>query len=496
MQTLQFSNRYLSLGADFYQQCNPTPVSAPSLIKFNQELANDLGLSLQHEDSQSLANLFSGNVVDESSQPLAMAYAGHQFGHFNPHLGDGRAIYLGELKHIDGSVKDIQLKGSGRTPYSRNGDGRSALGPVLREYLLSESMYQLGIPTTRALAAVSTGEQVFREGMKPSAIMTRVASSFIRVGSFQFFAMQNNPASIKALADYVIKRNYSELKEVDNPYLALLEAVVLRQATLIAKWTQFGFIHGVMNTDNMSVAGETIDYGPCAFMDHFAHNQVYSSIDHQGRYAYNQQPNIGIWNLSRFAETLLPLIADDTDEAVQMAQTILEKYVSHYAEEWLNGFRKKCGLTVIDNEKINDDKVLLESLLNIMHENQADFSLTFYYLSRLNQEVDEQDEKLNALFTQNEEIESWLQQWRRRIALEKTSDDERQTNMQTINPVYIPRNHQVEKVIRAAEDKNDFEPFHKLYEILQKPYEYQLGEDEYMQPPKPKEIVYQTFCGT
>lgn len=496
MQTLQFSNRYLSLGADFYQQCNPTPVSAPSLIKFNQELANDLGLSLQHEDSQSLANLFSGNVVDESSQPLAMAYAGHQFGHFNPQLGDGRAIYLGELKHIDGSIKDIQLKGSGRTPYSRNGDGRSALGPVLREYLLSESMYRLDVPTTRALAAVLTGEQVFREGMKPSAVMTRVASSFIRVGSFQFFAMQNNLESIKALSDYVIERNYSELKEVDNPYLALLEAVVLRQATLIAKWTQLGFIHGVMNTDNMSVAGETIDYGPCAFMDHFAHNQVYSSIDHQGRYAYNQQPNIGIWNLSRFAETLLPLITDDTDEAVQLAQTTLEKYVSHYAEEWLNGFRKKCGLTVIGHEKVNDDKVLLESLLNIMHENQADFSLTFYYLSRLNQEVDEQDEKLHALFTQNKEIESWLQQWRRRTALENTSDDERQINMQTINPVYIPRNHQVEKVIRAAEDNNDFEPFHKLYEILQKPYEYQQGKDEYMQPPKPEEVVQQTFCGT
>lgn len=496
MQTLNFTNQYLSLGEIFYQFCQPAQLESPSLIKFNYELAQDLGLSFEENDEQNIVDLFSGNEVDESSQPLAMAYAGHQFGHFNPQLGDGRAIYLGELTHKDGCIQDIQLKGSGRTPYSRNGDGRSALGPVLREYLLSEAMYQLGVPTTRALAAVLTGEQVFREGMKPGAVMTRVASSYIRVGSFQYIAMQQKPELIKALADYVIERNYPLLKDADNPYIALLEAVVLKQASLIARWTQFGFIHGVMNTDNMSVAGETIDYGPCAFMDYFAHDQVYSSIDHYGRYAYNQQPNIGIWNLSRFAETLLPLIDDDMDKAVQVAQDTLEKYVSHYANEWITVFRNKCGLTFIEHEKVSEDKVLLESLLDIMHGNHADFTLTFYYLSRLNQEANEDDEKLKALFTQNKNIETWLQQWRERVALEEIGDAERQTNMQTVNPIYIPRNHQVEKVIRAAEDENDFQPFHALYDVLQHPYEYQKGKEEYIKPPLPEEIVKQTFCGT
>ncbi|MDH5767330.1 MAG: YdiU family protein, partial [Gammaproteobacteria bacterium] len=344
---MNFKNRYLALGEGFYQKINPTPVAKPRLIKFNHQLAALTGALSDAVDEQFLADVFSGNVIHQSCQPLAMAYAGHQFGHFNPELGDGRAIYLGELDLLSGDSMDVQLKGSGQTRYSRRGDGRAALGPVLREYLLSEAMHQLGVPTTRALAAVTTGEQVARDSLLPGGVITRTASSFIRVGSFQFFAMQDDEVSIKKLADYVIERNYPQSLEAQNPYLAMFEAVVLRQAKLIAQWMHFGFIHGVMNTDNMSVAGETIDYGPCAFMDFYHPHQVYSSIDRHGRYAYDNQPDIGVWNLSRLAETLLPLFDADSDKAVELAQGILEKYVHAYGNEWLNGFRAKCGLMVV-----------------------------------------------------------------------------------------------------------------------------------------------------
>lgn len=480
----------------FYEQHNPTPVAEPGLIKFNYALAADLGLSLDDQDEGCLAELFSGNKVHDTSSPLAMAYAGHQFGHFNPHLGDGRAIYLGELDLVAGGSLDIQLKGSGRTPYSRNGDGRSALGPVLREYLLSEAMHKLHVPTTRALAAVTTGEEVIRRGVIPGAIMTRAASSFIRVGSFQYFAMQNDVGSIKALADYVIERNYPDVTEADNPYLALFESVVQRQASLIAQWMQLGFIHGVMNTDNMSIAGETIDYGPCAFMDFFDHNQVYSSIDQHGRYAYSSQPNIGVWNLSRLAECLLSLFDDDPDKGVELAQAVLENYITRYNDEWLLGFRGKCGLTAVTDVNPEDDKALLDSLLDVMAANQADFTLTFYNLSQLDAESSEKDATLRELFAEPEAIDEWLVRWRQRLALESSNDNERQASMQSINPVYIPRNHQVEAAIRAGEDHNDFSVFHALYDILQKPFERQPGKDNYMLPPKPDEVVHETFCGT
>tara|TARA_R110002072_G_scaffold6364_9_gene37624 strand:- start:5474 stop:6979 length:1506 start_codon:yes stop_codon:yes gene_type:complete len=498
---LPFKNRYLELGEGFYEQCKPSPVADPVLIKFNHELAAELGLSADDQDEQHLADVFSGNVIHDSSEPLAMAYAGHQFGYFNSQLGDGRAIYLGELEHVDGASLDIQLKGSGRTPYSRNGDGRSALGPVLREYLLSETMQQLQVPTTRALAAVLSGEQVVRGGMVAGAVMTRVASSYIRVGSFQYFAMQNDVQSIKALADYVIERNYPDVAGADNPYLALFESVVLRQASLIAQWMQVGFIHGVMNTDNMSIAGETIDYGPCAFMDFFDHNQVYSSIDRNGRYAYSSQPNIGIWNLSRLGEALLPLFDDDPDKGVELAQAILEKYFTCYSGEWLSGFRAKCGLTALADVKPEDDQALLESLLATMALNQADFTLTFYYLSQCDSEANEKDAALREHFVRPEAIDEWLVRWRRRLSLEPCnhdsgSDNKRQASMQSINPVYIPRNHQVEAAIRAAEDHNDFSVFHALYDVLQKPFERQQGKDDYMLPPKPDEVVEATFCGT
>lgn len=466
----------------------------PGLIKFNHELAADLGLP-GNLDEDFLTAIFSGNRIHDNCEPLAMAYAGHQFGHFNPQMGDGRAIYLGELG-ADTQSLDIQLKGSGQTRYSRNGDGRAALGPVLREYLVSEAMHKLHVPTTRALAAVTTGEQVAREQLLPGGVITRAASSFIRVGSFEFFAMQEDVQSVKKLADYVIERNYPEVADADNPYLALFEAVVLRQASLIAQWMHLGFIHGVMNTDNMSIAGETIDYGPCAFMDVYNHSQVYSSIDHQGRYAYSNQPNIGIWNLSRLAEALLPLFADNTEVAVSLAQGILEKYITRYAHEWLAGFRAKCGLTAVADVKPEEDKALVESLLDTMAENQADFTLTFYYLSQLSRDADEKDASVRDLFINREAMDEWLTRWRQRLAFETVNDTERQASMQSVSPVYIPRNHQIEAVIRSAEDHNDFAPFHALHEVLQNPFQYQQGKDSYMLPPEPDEVVKQTFCGT
>ena len=493
---LPFKNRYLELGDGFYEKCKPLAVADPVLIKFNEELAGELGLSADDHDEQHLAEVFSGNVIHDTSEPLAMVYAGHQFGHFDPQLGDGRAIYLGELDRVDGASLDIQLKGSGRTRYSRGGDGRSALGPVLREYLLSEAMHQLHVPTTRALAAVLTGEQVVREQMVAGAVMTRVASSFIRIGSFQYFAMKNDVQSIKALADYVIDRNYPDMVDAANPYIAMFESVVLRQADLIAQWMQLGFIHGVMNTDNMSVAGETIDYGPCAFMDFFDHNQVYSSIDQNGRYAYSAQPGIGLWNLSRLAESLLPLFDDDSDKGVELAQEILEKYITRYSGAWLTGFRAKCGLRSIADVNPEEDQALLAALLDAMADNQADFTLTFYHLSQLDAKTNEKDMALRELFAKPEAIDAWLLRWRQRLSRESTNDDERQASMQSINPVYIPRNHQVEAAIRAAEDHNDFSVFHVLYDVLQKPYERQQGKDDYMMPPKPDEVVQATFCGT
>jgi len=497
---LSFKNTYLGLGKGFYELRKPTPVAQPSLIKFNTELAAELGVVADDQnhdqDEALLAGIFSGNVIHETSEPLAMAYAGHQFGHFNPQLGDGRAIYLGELGLADGGFLDIQLKGSGQTLYSRNGDGRAALGPVLREYLVSEAMHKLDVPTTRALAAVTTGEEVAREQLLPGGIITRAASSFIRVGSFQYFQMQEDVESVKALADYVIERNYPEVADAPNPYTALLEAVVLRQASLIAQWMQFGFIHGVMNTDNMSIAGETIDYGPCAFMDFYDHAQVYSSIDRNGRYAYNNQASIGLWNLSRFAETLLPLFADDIDVAVDMAKDILQNYIVRYDEAWLANMQAKCGLTAGADSNADDDKALIESLLDIMADNQADFTLTFYHLSQLDAQPGDKDADFRNLFNKPEAIDAWLAKWRQRLSFEAMDDSERQASMQSVNPVYIPRNHQIEAVIRAAEDHNDFAPFHALHEVLQDPFQYQPGKEAYMLPPEPEEVVHQTFCGT
>ncbi len=492
-----FKNSYLTLGEGFYNECKTDPVENPEMIKFNHELAVELGIDSDKLTDEFLANVFSGNLIHHSSEPIAMVYAGHQFGHFNPQLGDGRAIFLGELEHAStDTVWGIQLKGSGQTPYSRNGDGRAALGPVLREYLLSEAMHKLHVPTTRALAAVTTGEEVARERLVPGGVITRAASSFVRVGSFQYFYMNEDMSSVKSLADYVIKTNYPEVAEAENPYMALLEAVVQRQARLIAKWMQIGFIHGVMNTDNMSISGETIDYGPCAFMDVYSHTKVFSSIDRDGRYAYSNQPSIGLWNLSRLAETLLAFIADDTDAAVSIAKNILHKYVVEYEQAWLTGMRAKCGLTAVSGVNADEDKILLESLLDIMADNQADFTLTFYYLSQLDSVANDKDDAVRGLFSQPEKIDEWLVRWHKRLSFESIQDQQRQKSMQHVNPVYIPRNHQIEAVIRAAEDHNDFAPFHALHDVLQNPFQYRQGKEDYMLPPKPEEVVQKTYCGT
>ncbi|MDH3527508.1 MAG: YdiU family protein [Gammaproteobacteria bacterium] len=492
MKPIPFNNRYADLGENFYARITPAPVSNPALVIFNQALAEELGLADTCLASSDGAAILAGNRVPEGAAPLAMAYAGHQFGHFNPQLGDGRALLLGQIGRPDGTLADLHLKGSGRTLFSRGGDGRSALGPVLREYLVSEAMAKLGVPTTRALAAVSTGEQVARQELLPGAVITRIASSFVRVGTFEHFSSKSDLDAVTKLADYVIGHNYPDCRGAPQPYRAWFEAIIDRQAALIAQWMQLGFIHGVMNTDNMSIAGETIDYGPCAFMDHYTHDQVYSSIDHHGRYAYNNQPNIGLWNLTRLAESILPLLAETTEDAVEAAQAALGEYAGLYQGYWLNGMRAKTGLDI----RLDEDKALINDLFDVMAENQADFTLTFYYLSRLAIDSTDQDESLRALFNDLGQIDHWLDQWRSRLKKENSDAEGRQARMQATNPVYIPRNHQIEAAIRAAEDQDDFTVFHDLHAVLQTPYERQPNKDVYMWPPEPDEVVQQTFCGT
>ena len=488
---IPFDNSYVGLGNEFYSKTNPTAVKHPQLVTFNPLLAEELGIGLNPDDPETVA-VFAGNKLPQGAEPIAMAYAGHQFGGFSHQLGDGRAILLGEVIGSDGKRYDIQLKGSGPTPWSRSGDGRSALGPVLREYLLSEAMAKLGVPTTRALAAVTTGEEVARDTLVPGGILTRVALGFVRVGTFEYFSARRNVDALKQLADYEIERHYPEAKAADNPYAAFLAAVVERQASLIAQWMGLGFIHGVMNTDNMSIAGETIDYGPCAFMDEFAHDRVYSSIDRNGRYAYNRQAKIGQWNLIRLAESLLPLFDDDGKQSVGIAQDILNAYQRQYEHYWLSGMRKKLGLF----EAQDGDVALIDALLDCMEKNGADFTLTFYYLSRLDNTVTAADDAIRQLFEQSGEFDAWLVKWRERLAKETLDESQRQARMQATNPVYIPRNHQIEAAIRAAEDQNDFSVFHALHAVLQDPFTLQEGKDSYRLPPLPEQVVHQTFCGT
>src|SRR6202041_2914448 len=427
---------YAELPERFYARIKPTPVAQPRLLEFNRPLCAELGLDVGGLDSQELAGIYSGNVLPQGLEPIAMAYAGHQFGQFVPQLGDGRAILLGEAQDQRGVRRDIQLKGSGRTPYSRSGDGRAALGPVLREYLVSEAMHALGIPTTRALAAVATGETVYRESALPGAILTRVAASFVRVGTFQYFAARDDVEAVRRLADYVIDRHYPHAKAERSPYLALLRAAAGAQASLVARWMQVGFIHGVMNTDNMAVSGETIDYGPCAFMDAYDPAAVFSSIDRRSRYAYANQPHAALWNLARFAETLLPIIDADGDRAVALAGEALAVFSTRFADESQAGMRRKLGLTAHED----GDAALADDLLDAMHRNQADFTLTFRGLCEA-AEGEAGDPGVRSSFANPRDYDQWAVRWRARLARDPLDPRSRAAAMRQGNPAGIPPNH-------------------------------------------------------
>ena len=482
---------YADLPERFYARVRPTPVERPRLVKFNRELADELGLDTDQRDPEVLADIYSGNLVPPETEPLAMAYAGHQFGHFVPQLGDGRAILLGHAVDRAGVRRDIQLKGSGRTPYSRSGDGRAALGPVLREYIVSEAMHALGVPTTRALAAVTTGELVYREGALPGAVVTRVAAGFVRVGTFQYFAARGDVEGVRSLADYVIARHYPHAQRAPRPYVALLQTVADAQAALVSQWMHLGFIHGVMNTDNMSIAGETIDFGPCAFMDSYDPAAVFSSIDTQGRYAYGNQPHAAVWNLARFAETLLPIIDPDADRAVRLAGEALAAFAGRFSEHQLTGMRRKLGLTACED----DDAGLAGDLLAAMHRNEADFTLTFRRLCGA-AESPAEDEQVRALFLNPPEYDAWASKWRARLAREPQRAEDRAAAMRNVNPALIPRNHRIEQVIDAAVSAADFAPFDALSAALADPYDPAKDFERYAEPPAPGERVLRTFCGT
>ncbi|HYK01443.1 MAG TPA: YdiU family protein [Thermoanaerobaculia bacterium] len=491
MTRFPFHNTYERLPERFFTRTSPTPVAAPRLIRLNTALAVELGLDPEALAGDAGATVFAGNVLPENAEPIAMAYAGHQFGTFVRQLGDGRAILLGEVVDRSGIRRDIQLKGAGRTPWSRGGDGRAAVGPVLREYVVSEAMAALGIRTTRSLAAVTTGQPVIREEVVPGAVLTRVAASHVRVGTFQYFASRGDVEGVRLLADYVIARHYPEAARAERPYHALLAAVIDAQAALIADWLLVGFIHGVMNTDNMSIAGETIDYGPCAFMDEYDTATVFSSIDLGGRYAYGNQPAIGAWNLTRLAECLLPLFSSDEDAAVAEAQETLSAYVPAFERRYHAGLGRKLGLFT----QQEDDIALAQELLRAMQANKADFTLTFRALCDAAAGADG-DAAVESLFTDPAAVREWLPRWRSRLEQEPAAPEERAAAMRKLNPAYIPRNHRAEAVIRAAVDEDDFGPFEELLTVLSRPYEEQPSFAEYARPPQEDQRVLQTFCGT
>ncbi|MDB5478792.1 MAG: hypothetical protein JWM96_1287 [Alphaproteobacteria bacterium] len=476
----RFDNSYARLPAAFFAACPPVPVAAPRLVIFNHELAHSLGLDFDACSQEELAALFGGNVLAEGMMPIAQAYAGHQFAHFTM-LGDGRAVLLGEHVTADSARVDIQLKGSGQTPFSRRGDGRAALGPMLREYIISEAMHGLGIPTTRSLAVTASGETIWREAPLPGAILTRIAASHIRVGTFEYAAGRMGPEGVRSLADYTLQRHYPELAGADQPYLALLQAVIDRQAALIAKWLLLGFVHGVMNTDNVAVSGETIDYGPCAFMDAYDPSTVFSSIDRQGRYAYARQPDIAQWNLARFAETLLPLLDSDSQKAVEIGRTAIEGFSEIFQTYWLSGMRAKLGLSTEEAE----DKNLAEELLVLMQYAGADFTNLFRALSRGNLPVE---------LARDETFSAWHRRWQIRLGRQPQGTDAHEI-MRRHNPEIIPRNHRVEEALAAAE-AGDIEPVHLLLDALRDPYATRGDRQGYLDPSVEKNMPYQTFCGT
>ncbi len=495
---IAFDNTYARLPSRFYAHRAPTPVVAPRLLALNRPLAKLLEIDPDWLASEDGLAILSGNQIAAGSEPIAQAYTGHQFGHLQPQLGDGRALLLGEVIGTDGMRRDVQLKGAGPTPFSRQGDGRAALGPVLREFIVSEAFAALAIPTTRSLAAVATGEPVYRErGALPGAVLTRVATSHIRVGTFQYFAIRGDTEAVRLLADHVIDRHYPEARKTVNPYRALLDAVMTAQARLVAQWMGIGFIHGVMNTDNCSIAGETIDFGPCAFMDSYSPGCVYSSIDQHGRYAYGRQPRITNWNIARLAESLLTFLAPEEERATAIAQEAIDQFPAIYQSAHEAVFRDKLGLTVPadgDMEQVHD-------LLDRMAGGKADFTLTFRRLTEAaaiptdTPEANQANIRVGSLFKEPEAFLQWASQWRARLAQEAMPPAERARLMAARNPAYIPRNHRVEQALASAE-AGDMGPFERLTRVLTRPYNDQPTEADLQAPPEPHEVVQATFCGT
>ncbi len=502
---IAFDNSYARELPGFYAPWPPATVPAPALLFFNRELADELRLGLGGLDATALAAIFSGNALPAGAEPIAQAYAGHQFGQFNPQLGDGRALLIGEVVDRHGRRRDIAFKGSGRTPFSRRGDGKAAVGPMLREVLVGEAMHALGIPTTRALAVVATGEPVYRERTLPGAILTRVAASHLRVGTFQYFWAHGTPERVRRLADYAIARHYPELLSAEDRYLGFLRAVAERQAELVARWMHVGFIHGVMNTDNMSIPGETIDFGPCAFMETYDPRAVFSSIDEMGRYAYEEQPRIARWNLARLAETLLPLLAQDEGHAIALATGVIDDFVVRYQQHWLAGLRAKLGLSGQLADADAADTALGESWLDLLQAQRVDYTLAW---RRLADAAEGNEAPLRALFPGQPGLDRWLQRWRERCVAEDAASgaatasrgsraDLRAERMRRVNPWLIPRNHRVEEALAAASDAGDLAPFEQLLEALQCPYDEDPALSRYAEP-APGEFMaeFRTFCGT
>jgi len=478
----RFDNTYSKLPDPFISNTSPIPVKSPELIILNDNLAKQLGLNFSLISKKELSNLFSGNSLPEGSKSIAQAYAGHQFGHFTM-LGDGRAVLMGEHISKNNERFDIQFKGSGQTPFSRNGDGRAALGPMLREYIISEAMHSLNIPTTRSLAVVKTGEDVVRENILQGAILTRVASSHLRVGTFQYVAMRNNESELRTLVDYTINRHYPNIKKSKNKALDLLKVLIELQIDLVVNWMRVGFIHGVMNTDNMSISGETIDYGPCAFMDTYDPQTVFSSIDELGRYAYFNQPSITKWNLARFAECLIPLIDPKKDKAIEIATETINSFDKSYETKWINMMRDKLGLFGQDQK----DQVLIIDLLTWMHKNKADYTNTFCFL------MDENFQH-NKIYD-DENFLTWKERWKERLKLNNNTPEKYLNLMKSVNPLVIPRNHKVEEVLESA-NNNDLSPLKKLIKVLEKPYEKTKENIDYQSPAPVSDKKYKTFCGT
>lgn len=489
-QLFPFDNSYARLPDRFYARVTPSKVSAPKLIKVNRALAEVLGADVDALEARG-ADVFSGNVVPEGADPIALAYAGHQFGGFSPQLGDGRAILLGEVVGKDGKRRDIQLKGSGRTPFSRRGDGRAALGPVLREYVVSEAMFALGIPTTRALAAVTTGEPVARELLLPGAVFTRVAASHIRVGTFQFFAAREDEEALAALTTYALDRHFPDAKGTGNDALALLERVITAQAALVAQWLRVGFVHGVMNTDNTSISGETIDYGPCAFLDEYDPRKRFSSIDEGGRYAFANQPRIAQWNLMRLAEALLPLIAKEEEEAIRLATERLDRFPTIFDAAHARVLREKIGLTGEEE----DDRLLVSDLHERLATNEVDYTLFFRALCDAAHDS-VHDARVAKLFANEGAYHDWAARWRSRTTLEDVTPEARAIAMRRVNPAFIPRNHRIEEMIAAAVGQGDYALFETLLTVLARPYEEQPDHARLQEAPALDERVLETFCGT